>query len=35
MGHSDLDMLQKHYAALVGSAAEDAAFKNEEVFSAN
>jgi integrase len=34
MGHSDLDMLQKHYAALVGSAAEDAANKIEEAFSA-
>jgi integrase len=32
IGHSDLDMLQKHYAALVGSAAEDAASAIEGVF---
>ncbi len=29
IGHSDLDMLQKHYAALMGSAAEEAADKIE------
>jgi len=33
IGHSDLSMLEKHYAALVGSAADEAAIKIEEVFS--
>ena len=33
IGHSDLGMLEKHYAALVGSAADEAAIKIEEVFS--
>ena len=33
IGHSDLTMLQKHYAALVGSAAEEAAEKIEASFS--
>jgi integrase len=32
IGHSDLTMLQKHYAALVGSAAEEAAEKIEASF---
>ena len=35
MGHSDLDMLQKHYAALMGSAAEEAADKIEASLSGN
>ena len=35
IGHSDLSMLEKHYAALVGSAADEAAIKIEEVFSGN
>ena len=33
IGHSDLSMLQKHYAAIVGSASEEAAEKIERVFS--
>ena len=33
IGHSDLTMLQKHYAAIVGSAAVEAADKIEEIFS--
>jgi len=32
IGHSDLSMLQKHYAALVGSASEEAAEKIEQAF---
>ena len=32
IGHSDLSMLQKHYAALVGSASEEAAEKIERAF---
>ena len=32
IGHSDLTMLQKHYAVLVGSASEEAAEKIEEDF---
>jgi integrase len=32
IGHSDLSMLQKHYAAIVGSASEEAAEKIERVF---
>lgn len=32
IGHTDLSMLQKHYAALVGSAGEDAAEKIEQAF---
>ena len=32
IGHSDLSMLQKHYAAIVGSAAEDAATTIQSVF---
>jgi integrase len=35
IGHSDLDMLHKHYAALAGPAAEDAAVAIEKVFSGN
>jgi hypothetical protein len=35
MGHSDLDMMQKHYAALMGSAAEEAADKIEASLSGN
>ena len=34
-GHSDLDMLQKHYAALMGSAAEEAADKIEASLTGN
>jgi len=33
IGHSDLSMLEKHYAALVGAAADDAAKKIETAFS--
>jgi integrase len=33
IGHRDLSMLEKHYAALVGSAADEAAVKIEAVFS--
>jgi integrase len=33
IGHSDLTMLQKHYAAVVGSASEEAAEKIEKAFS--
>lgn len=32
IGHSDLSMLQKHYAALVSSASEEAAEKIEQAF---
>ena len=32
IGHSDLSMLEKHYAALVGSAADEAAYKVEAIF---
>lgn len=32
IGHSDLSMLQKHYAAVVGSASEEAAEKIERAF---
>ncbi len=32
IGHTDLSMLQKHYAALVGSAGEEAAEKIERAF---
>ncbi len=32
IGHSDLSMLQKHYAAIVGSASEEAAEKIEKAF---
>ena len=32
IGHTDLSMLQKHYAALVGSAETEAAVKIEAVF---
>jgi integrase len=32
IGHNNLDMLQKHYAALVGSAGEEAAEKIETAF---
>ena len=32
IGHRDLSMLEKHYAALVGSAADEAAVKIESVF---
>src|SRR4029077_6180653 len=32
IGHTDLSMLQKHYAALVGSASEEAAEKIERAF---
>jgi integrase len=32
IGHSDLSMLQKHYAAVVGSASEEAAKKIEKAF---
>jgi integrase len=32
IGHADLTMLQKHYAAIVGTAAVEAADKIEEVF---
>ena len=32
IGHSDLSMLEKHYAALVGTAAEEAADKIEATF---
>ena len=32
IGHTDLTMLQRHYAALVGSAAEGAAEKIQAVF---
>jgi integrase len=32
IGHTNLDMLQKHYAALVGSAGEEAAVKIETAF---
>ena len=32
IGHTDLNMLEKHYAALVGSAAEGAADKIQDVF---
>jgi len=32
IGHSDLSMLQKHYAAIVGSASEEAAEKIERAF---
>ncbi len=32
IGHTDLTMLQRHYAALVGSAAEGAAEKIQDVF---
>ena len=32
IGHSDLDMLQKHYAAIVGSASAEAAVTIERVF---
>lgn len=34
LGHANLSMLEKHYAALVGSASEDAADKIEKAFSA-
>ena len=34
IGHSDLSMLEKHYAALVSSAADEAAVKIEAAFSA-
>jgi len=34
IGHADLSMLQKHYAALVGSAGEEAAEKIERAFAA-
>jgi len=33
LGHANLSMLEKHYAALVGAAAEDAAKKIEDAFS--
>ena len=33
IGHNDLTMLQKHYAALVGSTAMEAADKIEKAFS--
>ena len=32
LGHTDLTMLQKHYAALVGSAEAEAADKIEQLF---
>ena len=32
IGHSDLSMIEKHYAALVDSAADDAAIKIENIF---
>jgi integrase len=32
IGHTDLTMLQKHYAAVVGSASEEAAEKIERAF---
>jgi integrase len=35
LGHANLSMLEKHYAALVGSASEDAADKIEKAFSPN
>ena len=34
LGHANLAMLEKHYAALVGSASEEAADKIEKAFSA-
>lgn len=34
IGHTDLTMLQKHYAAIVGSASDEAAEKIERAFSA-
>ena len=34
LGHANLSMLEKHYAALVGSASEEAADKIEKAFSA-
>ncbi len=34
LGHANLSMLEKHYAALVGSASEEAADKIERAFSA-
>jgi len=35
IGHTDLSMLQKHYAAIVGSASEEAAEKIERAFAAS
>jgi len=32
LGHANLSMLEKHYAALVGSASEEAAIKIEQAF---
>ena len=33
LGHANLSMLEKHYAALVGSVSEEAAVKIERAFS--